>query len=89
MADNINERTLLLKKLQACEFALIELGLYLDTHPDDKSALAYYSKFQTTMKELSGEYAKKYSPLRMEDVANDSYWDWIENPWPWELERGV
>jgi spore coat protein JB len=87
--DNMNDRMLLLKKLQASDFALVELGLYLDTHPDDKAALAYFAKFLAVKKQLHEEFTKKYGPIRIEDYDGSPYWKWIDNPWPWEMERGV
>ena len=33
-----NIRQVLMKRIQMCEFALIEAGLFLDSHPDDQQA---------------------------------------------------
>jgi spore coat protein JB len=63
----------LLKKLQASDFALVEIGLYLDTHPDDKAALSYYAKFLAVKKQLCDEYNKKYGPGKMDDYDGGSY----------------
>ena len=34
----MNNRTRLLEKISKLDFAIIELHLYLDTHPDDSAA---------------------------------------------------
>ena len=39
-----NDRVTLLRRLQICEFTLVECNLYLDTHPNDAEALKYYKK---------------------------------------------
>ncbi|MCL6489696.1 MAG: spore coat protein CotJB, partial [Alicyclobacillus mali] len=35
-----------LQELQAIDFVLVDLTLYLDTHPDDEQALAQFKQFQ-------------------------------------------
>ena len=39
-------RGMLLQKLDAVQFAMWELHLYLDTHPDDFAALSLYKKYE-------------------------------------------
>ena len=41
----MNEKERCLRTVQSLEFALVELGLYLDSHPDCKEALAQYKNF--------------------------------------------
>ena len=38
-------KTELIKKLSAAEFALWDLHLYLDTHPGDLAAVGLYNKY--------------------------------------------
>ena len=76
----------LLNSISAAQFALTELGLYLDTHPTDKKALekfeAYRSKYLTLVK----QYESQFGPITLiGDFGNDGF-DWVENPWPWEKE---
>ena len=46
MNENINNmsREDLMNKIQATNFSLIELALYLDTHPDDRRAIYFIIK---------------------------------------------
>ncbi|MEW6447080.1 MAG: spore coat protein CotJB [Bacillota bacterium] len=87
----MDEKYELLKRIQAVEFAAIELTLFLDTHPDDQAALRDYNRVAQELMELKKEYAAKYGPLMAygHDSSED-YWKWVEEPWPWEIkyERG-
>ncbi|HHW28408.1 MAG TPA: spore coat protein CotJB, partial [Syntrophomonadaceae bacterium] len=40
-------RVSMLRELQELEFALVELNLYLDTHPDDDKALSTFNNLAT------------------------------------------
>ena len=67
-------------------FALLELGLYLDTHTHDKEALAKFETVRARYNSYVKEYEKEYGPITLlGDFGNDGF-DWIKNPWPWEKE---
>jgi len=80
--NEMETRAEMLKKIKCLRFAVIELGLYLDTHPDDKKALCLHRKYAKELKELSDKYQKVYGPLTIEYPCNK--WRWLEEPWPWE-----
>ncbi|MBQ8729820.1 MAG: spore coat protein CotJB [Lachnospiraceae bacterium] len=42
----MDERAMMLKKVQAACFALYDIQLFLDTHPTDRGALECYAKYQ-------------------------------------------
>ena len=46
----------LLEELQAVDFVLVELNLYLDTHPQDLNALKQYNRFAQERKKIAGEF---------------------------------
>lgn len=85
----MNEKNTLLKNLSAVGFSMIDLQLYLDTHPTDTSALSLYSQYRQKFIALSAEYEKKYGPLTAMNGASQDCWLWIKNPWPWEYEANV
>ena len=62
--------------------------MYLDTHPDDMQALKSYHKYEREAKELIAKYENMFGPLVSSDVFGDNRWDWINNPWPWEIQGG-
>lgn len=82
----MNNRKKALLKVQMLDFALQEAELYLDTHPGDKEALSYFKEKQKFANEERKNYEKRYGPLTYQSMDNDYYWDWIDEPWPWEGE---
>lgn len=80
--SNSNAREEMLEQIKCYNFAVVELALYLDTHPDDERALCLHRKYTKELKELRDKYQKVYGPLTIEFPCNK--WRWIEEPWPWE-----
>lgn len=80
-----NEQHKLMGKLQACAFALKEANLYLDTHPTCQEGLAYFRRHRDEYKELLDEYQDKYGPLTPEASKGTKKWEWVTEPFPWEL----
>ena len=76
----------LLDHIRAAHFAMLETGLFLDTHPHDKEALKKFEVYRVKYKELVKQYEESFGPLTlMGDFGSDGF-DWIKNPWPWEKE---
>ena len=86
MYQRRNDRDELYEKIGMLDFALVDLGLYLDTHPEDQEALEYFTHFAKNLEMLRKEYTMKYGPLRMKDMANGSWdqWKWSTDPMPWD-----
>lgn len=78
--DKIREQMLM--KIKELNFAIIELGLYLDTHPEDQRALCMHKEYCKKLKDLQDKYQKIYGPLTIYFPCNK--WRWLEGPWPWE-----
>ena len=76
------KRKKMLKEIKCLEFAIIELALYLDTHPNDEKALCLHNKYCKELKDLKDKYQKIYGPLTINYPCNK--WRWLEEPWPWE-----
>ncbi len=72
--------------IAAYRFALIDLGLFLDTHPDDANALAMFADCRAKLAEFENYYTQNYAPLTMRDVNGGNGWTWGETPMP---EEGV
>ena len=76
----------LLNHINQVSFAVDEVKLYLDTHPCDAEALAYFREFSRERNLALKEYARIYGPLTVdtaEDTCTDR-WNWINEPWPWQ-----
>ncbi len=75
----------MLHQLQSYDFALQEATLFLNSHPNDQQALAYYNEMQACSQELTRQYENQYGPLTNK-TNSGSEWDYIHGKWPWEGE---
>jgi spore coat protein JB len=82
----MTDRETMMRNVQARQFAVLEANLFLNTNPDNKTALAYFRRQQTAYNAARKEFEQKYGPLTAESQSNNEYWDWIKGPWPWEME---
>ncbi|MBM7563136.1 spore coat protein CotJB [Paenibacillus sacheonensis] len=76
----------LLEQLQALDFTLVELRLYLHTHPDDEKALQQYNETagqRVTLKEQVEEEFGSLAPNEPFTPGQASGWG--EGLWPWQL----
>ena len=81
----MNEQAKMLTDLDSLEFALIDLNLYLDVYPDDKSAIQLFNQYRTERLNLLNQYQNKYGPILLSsDALNRTPWMWDNRPWPWE-----
>ena len=78
-----------LAELQALEFILVELGLYLDTHQDDGEAFEMYKQYAAMEQEARTAYEATHGPMTQQAVSASQSWDfWLEDPWPWNFQDG-
>lgn len=77
-----SNRREMIMDIRSLKFAIIELALYLDTHPTDEKALCLHKEYCKKYRDLSDKYQKMYGPLSIEYPCNK--WRWLEEPWPWE-----
>ncbi len=82
----MNERQKMLRSLSAVEFAAHELHVYLDTHPNDRSAAAALGQYRERSARMRAEFESKFGPLTASEDGNR--WAWIADPWPWNNEEG-
>ncbi|MCM3785679.1 spore coat protein CotJB [Neobacillus mesonae] len=77
----------LLHELQALDFVLVELTLYLDTHPDDPAALEQFNLYARTRRDLADQFEALYGPLLQfgQSGAQQPYYQWSKSPWPWQV----
>lgn len=77
-----------LTELQALEFVLTELGLYLDTHKDDAEAFALFQEYAALEQEGRRRYESMYGPVTQTAAAGFDKYVWYQDPWPWEYTEG-
>ena len=73
----------MLMQIMQLEFYLIDLGLFLNTHPEDSDAVNMFNDYQAELKQLRQKYEKEVGPLSLGTTMKDR-WNWTLNPWPWE-----
>jgi spore coat protein JB len=83
--NHMHNRDELLKRLSVLDFMLMDLGLYLNSHPHDQNALAIHKQTAKDAEILRKQYEEKFGPLRMEAGSEHDSWQWIQTPWPWEV----
>ena len=76
-----------LSELQALEFVILELGLYLDTHADDTEALTLFRQYVAMEKAAKAAYEDRFGPLLLTSAGKNNCFDWLQDPWPWNYEQ--
>ena len=61
-----------LNQLRALDFVIQELGLYLDTHPNDSEAFALFQNYVELEKAARESYVEQHGPLTQNDAALNS-----------------
>lgn len=86
MRNNNMSRTALLHEISKIDFAVVEMTLYLDTHPHEREAIAYLNHYVKLKNQLEKEYSYKYEPLSVSyaNESDDNKWLWALAPMPWE-----
>lgn len=74
----------MLKDIGIVDFTLVELALYLDTHPFDRSAMEYFNHYSRMKNQLVKEFSQKFFPLTKDMAESNKEWRWGMAPLPWE-----
>lgn len=79
----MTERDILMNKIATIDFALVDMHLFLDTHPNNTAIAKKISEYEEKSLDLKFEYENNYGPLTS-SAENGNRWAWISNPWPWD-----
>ena len=79
---NKETREEMMNEIRSLNFAITDLALYLNTHPNDERAIALHKEYCKFYKIAVEKYQKIYGPLTIFYPCNK--WRWLEEPWPWE-----
>ncbi len=74
----------MLKDIGIVDFTLVELTLYLDTHPMDCGAMEYFNHYSRIKNQLVKEFSQKFFPLTKDMTESSKEWRWGMAPLPWE-----
>lgn len=75
----------LMNEIMALNFSIIDLNLYLNTHPCDRTAINYYNLYVQKYMMLVDRFQKMFGPITMGTFQSRCPWQWVENEWPWEI----
>lgn len=81
----MNERESLLKEIATYDFAIADLSLFLDTHPNSIRAQKKMEEYRGKSASLTKEYEEFFGPITKGVTTNQ--WQWISDPWPWNNEE--
>lgn len=72
--------------LQSVDFVLVELTLYLDTHPGDAKAIEQFNEYAQMKQQLKEAYEATFGTLQQYgNSPSTDPWSWSEFPWPWQV----
>ena len=83
----LNDKEMMLRRLSSVHFALVELNLFLDTHPKNQEALKAFKIYKEKFLALLTDYQARFGPITAKDGADNAEWAWIKGPWPWENDK--
>lgn len=76
----------LMEQLQTVDFVLVELTLYLDTHPDDTEAVDQFNQYAKERRRIKKLFESQFGPLIQFGNSYSGYpWNWKDSPWPWQV----
>lgn len=84
----MNNKEQMLRDIGIVGFTVVELALYLDTHPYDRNAIEYFNHYNRIKTQLEKEFSKTYYPLNLNHANSEQEWRWGAAPLPWEGECG-
>lgn len=86
--ENLSEREKLMNEICMVGFAINDLTLYLDTHPDCKQGNKLMKELLQKRLDSLAVYAAKYNALTQLSIVigkpGSHNYEWDEGPMPWE-----
>lgn len=71
------------RQLNEASFAMDDVLLFLDTHPDCAEAMQYYRNATSMRRSAIAAWQRQNGPLFVDEVTGPT-WDWVTEKWPWE-----
>ncbi len=76
----------MLNDISIVDFVLVDLSLYLDTHPFDQEAMEYFNHYVRIKNKMSRDFSMRHFPLTKDLAESNKEWRWGAAPLPWEGE---
>ena len=68
-------------------FCVLDMQLYLDTHPEDEEAFCYFKEVVEMYEKAKKKYEENCGPLTATASAEHGQFTWADMPLPWEGVR--
>ena len=82
-----NEKERMMLDIQRLDFAMKDINLYLDVHPNDTCMIQKFNEYLMKKNRLLQDYETKFGPITL-TVPNNSLegtpWTWLETKSPWK-----
>ena len=82
MANNGQSCCRLLQAVDEASFYMQDLKLYLDTHPNDTTAIEMFREACRQYKTCKDAFENSCYPLQACGTRDDNCWDWLKGAWP-------
>ena len=79
-------RSELMQTIRMYDFALYDLMLYLDTHPNCRRAAMQFEQYRQKRAAAAEEYVQNYGAFKALQTDTSKRWSWGDGPYPWEKE---
>ncbi len=76
----------MLKDICVVDFTIVDLMLYLDTHPYDCEAMEMCNHYMKVKMDLCKEFSQSCFPITKDLAESNQEWRWGMAPLPWEGE---
>ena len=85
-----NKKEELYLQLSRVSFAMHEMNLYLDLHPEDRKILQLFNDYRKMFVELEKKYESEFGPLTTcSDTLEKSPFGWVTYSFPFEEDIDV
>ena len=82
----MKSRDELMQIIRMYDFALYDLMLYLDTHPNCRRAAMQFEQYRQKRAAAAEEYVQNYGAFKALQTDTSKRWSWGDGPYPWEKE---
>lgn len=79
-----SDKQCMLNDIGIVDFTLVDLMLFLDTHPDSCEAMEYFNHYAKIKNKMVKDFSMMYYPLTKEHAESSMEWRWGSAPLPWE-----
>lgn len=82
-----NEQAEKLLNLNQLSFALHDIRLYLDIHPEDRKMLNLFNEYSIKVNDAMNDYESSFGPIRCYTPSDSNLFSWEAYSFPWEMEE--